>query len=102
MPLNQKIRKEISKKAGEVVNVSIEIDNSPIFYNPHLIECLEAENNLIHRFETSYKASKRYLSKWVDDAKTPDTIVRRITAIITGIQNNYTYQEIIKYKNEKM
>jgi uncharacterized protein YdeI (YjbR/CyaY-like superfamily) len=96
LPLNGKIRKELKKTAGQKVKVAIVIDNSEIIISPLLLESLEDDPEAKAKFEKLPPSHQKYYSRWIEDAKTEATKVKRIVKAIKGLSKGLDFGAMTK------
>lgn len=96
MPLNADIRKGIGKRKGAVLKVQLEEDKATYQMNEAFMECLEDEPSAMAFFKTFPLSHQRYFSKWIDAAKTEETVTRRIAHAVTALSRKMNYSEMIR------
>lgn len=102
MPVNATMRRGIRKEEGASVKVAIEADDSPVLLSADFIECLQDDPDALTFFETLPKGHKNYFSKWIEEAKTPETKASRIAKSLRGLSMGMGYGEMIRYfKNQR-
>ena len=99
--LNAALRKAIGKKHGAMVKVHLMEDKSEFVFNKDFIECLNDEPAAKEFFESLTGSHQRYFSKWIDDAKTEPTRVKRITMAVTALAKKWGYPEMIRSSQGK-
>ena len=96
MPLNADMRKKIHKRHGSMLEVQLEEDKKPFQFNKDFAECLNDEPPAKKFFETLPGSHQRYFSKWIDDAKTEPTRVKRITMAVNALAKKWGYPEMLR------
>jgi hypothetical protein len=96
MPLNAEMRKGIHKRHGAMLKVQLEEDKNPFQFNKDFLECLADEPGAKIFFETLAGSHQRYFSKWIDDAKTEPTRVKRITMAVNALAKKWGYPEMLR------
>lgn len=96
MPVNAVMRKGIGKRHGATVRVQIEADDSPFIFNKDFLECLDDEPKAKEFFETLTPSHQRYFSKWISDAKTEQTKVKRITMSVNALSKKWDYGQMLR------
>jgi hypothetical protein len=96
MALNAAMRKGIHKRHGAMLKVQLEEDKNPFQFNKDFMECLADEPKAKSFFETLSGSHQRYFSKWIDDAKTEPTRVKRITMAVNALANKRGYPEMLR------
>ncbi|MEO6220382.1 MAG: YdeI/OmpD-associated family protein, partial [Ginsengibacter sp.] len=64
-------------------------------------DCLKDEPPALFFFKSLTGSHQRYFSKWIDDAKTEPTRVKRITMAINALSKNWGYPEMIRSSQGK-
>lgn len=101
MVLNATLRKAIGKKEGAMVKAQLEADDSAFIFNKDFIECLADEPAAEQFFKSLTGSHQRYFSKWIDDAKTEPTKVKRITMAVNALAKKLGYSEMIRSSQGK-
>jgi hypothetical protein len=96
MAVNAQMRKGIAKKQGAMLDVRIEKDDSGMQIHPELIACLEEDEEAKQYFESLAPSHRLYFSKWISDAKTEPTKVKRLTQCILALSQNKDYGTMIR------
>jgi uncharacterized protein YdeI (YjbR/CyaY-like superfamily) len=99
--LNAAMRKAIGKRHGAMVNVQLQVDESPFVFNKDFITCLEDEPAAKEFFQGLPGSHQRYFSKWIDEAKTVETRVKRINMSVNALSRKMGYGEMIREAKEK-
>jgi hypothetical protein len=94
--LNAALRKAIGKKHGAMVKVELAEDKSEFVFNKDFLECLADEPAANEFFKTLTGSHQRYFSKWIDDAKTEPTRVKRITMAVNALAKKWGYPEMLR------
>ncbi|MEQ1675681.1 MAG: YdeI/OmpD-associated family protein [Chitinophagaceae bacterium] len=94
--LNAALRKAIGKKHGAMLKVQLEADNSEFIFNKDFIDCLNDEPVANKFFQSLAGSHQRYFSKWIDDAKTEPTRVKRIALAVNALAKQWGYGEMIR------
>lgn len=101
MPLNAAMRKAMGKKAGAMLKVHLETDDSEFVFNEDFMDCL-ADDPIAKKFFQSLPGShQRYFSKWIDSAKTEPTRTKRIAMAINALAKKWGYAEMIRASQGK-
>jgi hypothetical protein len=101
MALNATLQKDIKKRKGAELTVQIEIDNEPLKQNFELLECLSDEPNALSFFNQLPKGHQNYFTKWIESAKTEQTITKRIAMAITAFSRKQGFSEMMKANKNK-
>ncbi len=99
--LNAALRKAIGKKHGAMVSVQLQADNSPFIFNKDFIACLDDEPAAKLFFQSLTGSHQRYFSKWIEDAKTEPTRVKRITMAVNALAKKWGYPEMLRASQGK-
>lgn len=101
MALNASIRKGIRKKAGAMLHVVLEVDDSPRELLPELLDCLAEEPEAAAFFQTLAPSHQRYFSKWIQEAKTIPTQTRRLALTLSALSRKMDYGSMIREQKGK-
>lgn len=96
MPLNAAIRKGIHKKKGAMLNVQIQVDESPFKPNKDFLACLDDDPYAKIFFNSLPKSHRDYFSKWIDAAKTEPTKIKRIAIAVTALSRKMGFPEMLR------
>lgn len=96
LPFNAKMRKGTGKKAGDKVNVELEVDKAAVKLNADLVACLKDDPQAYTFFKTLVPSHQRYFSKWIDDAKTAPTKEKRITLAMSALGRKMNFVKMIR------
>jgi len=99
LTLNKQLRKSISKPVGATLKVQITEDKRELEIFPELLACLQDEPIAYKAFLKLTPSHQRYFSKWVTDAKTDQTRVKRIAITVNAMLTNKTFGEALKSDN---
>lgn len=94
--LNAALRKAIGKKQGAMVKVELLVDNSEFIFNRDFIACMKDEPAAWTFFQSLTGSHQRYFSKWIDDAKTEPTKIKRITMAVNALAKKWGYSEMLR------
>ncbi|MBL7747016.1 MAG: DUF1905 domain-containing protein [Chitinophagaceae bacterium] len=94
--LNAALRKAIGKKHGATVQVQLQEDKSEFVFNKDFIDCLNDEPVANAFFQSLAGSHQRYFSKWIDEAKTETTRVKRIALAVNALAKHWGYGEMIR------
>jgi hypothetical protein len=96
MPLNAKMRKGISKRMGDKLQVQMELDVRQIEPSADFLKCLKQDPEAHAFFKTLSGSHQRYFSKWIDDAKTVTTKTKRIVMALTAFSKKQGFPEMMR------
>ncbi len=94
--LNAALRKAIGKRHGATVQVQLQEDKSDFVFNKDFIDCLNDEPVANAFFQSLAGSHQRYFSKWIDEAKTESTKVKRIALSVNALAKHLGYGEMIR------
>lgn len=109
LPINGKMRKGTGKAAGDKLTVELEVDKAPPKISADFVACLQDDPKANEYFKRLPPSHQRYYSKWIDEAKTPETKAKRITMSLNALARRMhfgmmireskgrSYDDIIKY-----
>lgn len=96
LALNASIRKALQKKAGEYLNVEMQLDPSGYTLHAEFMECLESEPQALNYFKSLTRSHQNYFSKWIESAKTNQTRQQRIVEAVNALFHQQGYPEMIR------
>ena len=105
LPLNAATRKQIKKSKGAMLQVLLEVDESPVILCNELMECLSDEPAALVYFKKLPPSHQKYYSRWIESAKTDATKAKRIAQAVTACARGQQYGEMIrssKVEKEKL
>lgn len=102
LPVNASMRKAIQKNKGDVVEIEMEEDKSPVRLSASLLECLDDEPESKAYFSKLPASHQQYYSKWIESAKTDVTKTKRIAAAIHAFSNKLTYAQMIQLQRKEL
>ncbi len=97
MAVNAAMRKGIAKKQGAMVEMTLSVDEKKYELNADFVACLDDDPNAKSFFETLAPSHQNYFSKWIDDAKTETTKIKRISQAVFGLANKMDYGTMVRY-----
>ncbi|GAB4021957.1 YdeI/OmpD-associated family protein [Spirosoma koreense] len=98
MPINAGMRRGIGKdEEGTPIQVNLEVDTDPLPQSADLLTCLDDEPDALKFFASLAKSHQNYFSKWIEDAKTPETKADRIAKALRGLSMRMSFGETIRY-----
>ena len=101
MAINATMRRGIRKEEGVSIQVTIDVDDSPMPLSEDLMACLEDDPKALDFFNGLTKGHQNYFSNWIESAKTVETKTKRITQAVTGLSLGMGYPEMIRYFKSK-
>ncbi len=101
MPLNAAVRKATGKSHGAELLAELHPDFREIALNTTLMECLSEEPIALKHFNTLAKSHQQYISKWVDSAKSDETIAKRIGLALDALTDKKGFPEMMRAQKLK-
>lgn len=101
MALNAVMRKGIGKRKGAMLKVQLAEDEKGFVFNKDFMDCLNDEPKAKDFFQTLSGSHQRYFSKWIDDAKTEPTRIKRITMAINALAKKWGYPQMLRASQGK-
>jgi uncharacterized protein YdeI (YjbR/CyaY-like superfamily) len=87
LPLNQEHRAAAGVQAGDLVEVTLELDTEPrIVEVPEDLAAALAENGIRDAFDALSTSARKEHVRQVESAKAEDTRTRRIAKIVDGLR----------------
>ena len=97
MALNATIRKSIGKQKGAKVLVILEADDKFIIKPaPEFVDCLGDEPSAFGFFKSLATSHQSYFIKWIDNAKTDPTKIRRIAQAVSALSHKQGFGEMLR------
>jgi hypothetical protein len=102
LALKASLRKQLRKEAGAVVNIELEEDKDFKMEIPEDLElCLSDEDHLMARFLKLPKSHQNWYINWVNSAKTEPTRTKRLVRIVSAMDREMTFAEMMWERKEK-
>jgi len=101
LPFNASIRKATGKKAGDIVRIKFEVDESQLKISADLLRCLKDDPKAYAFFRKLPPSHQRYFSRWIEDAKTPATKTKRITMALIAFESGQGYSEMMRANKDR-
>lgn len=100
LPVNAIMRKGIGKKAGDKIDVVMELDERKPRLSRQLLQCLKEDPEASKFFTTLSPYMQSFYSAWIESAKTIPTKTRRLATVVNSLAQRHNYPEMMKaYKN---
>lgn len=99
--LKADIRKQLGKKEGAMLSLSIEVDTSEAFVSEELMECLNEDKAVLTQFLSQPKSHQTYFHNYILAAKTTATRAGRIVSTINAMHKKQNYGEMIRSLKNK-
>ena len=101
MPFNAAMRKATRKKAGDIIQVQLEADDSPVELSADFLECLADDPEATKYFNSLPKSYQQYYSKWIEAAKTEPTKTKRIAIVVNGLARHMDYGAMLREQRDQ-
>jgi hypothetical protein len=98
IPLKNDLRRKLRKQKGATIQISIEADDRPLPMSEDFLTCLEDEPEALDFFKSLPGSHQRYYSKWIEEAKTEITKIKRIAQAIRGLSSKLDFGTMTKLK----
>ena len=96
MALNAALRKQIKKGKGATLQVQLELDHKEILPPEDLLECLADEPTALHNFNKLPKSHQNYYTRWINEAKTEPTRIKRITKAVLMLSKGGDFGDAVR------
>ena len=96
LALNAALRRKIKKGEGATLLVQLQVDNKEYRLPPDLLECLKDEPAALEYFNKLPPSHQKYYGRWIDEAKTESTRVKRIAKAVTALSNGGSFGQAVK------
>lgn len=97
LALKADIRKGIRKGEGAMLNVSLEHDpDYKVDIPADLQECFDAEPEALDFYNSLPKSHRDYFIKWITEAKTEATRVKRIVQTVNALANGMGFNQMLR------
>jgi uncharacterized protein DUF1905/bacteriocin resistance YdeI/OmpD-like protein len=94
MPVKASTRKTIGKQAGDIVQIRLYVDSSPIKIPEEIIECFKNESpNVYNTFIDFSESEQKVYIDWIYEAKKEETKVERIVKMMERISEGKKFYE---------
>ncbi len=100
MPVNAEMRKALRKKKGDIIEVSIEPDQTELKLSADFLACLEDDPDAKNFFESMPKSHQHYYSKWIESAKAEATKTKRIAIVVNGLARHMDYGAMLREQRD--
>lgn len=96
LPVKKEMRKSLGISLGEQVPMKLELDTNAFEINTELLECLEDDPPAKEFYNSLTPSHQRYFSKWIDQAKTEETKIARLTRCVQALAKKWDYGQMIR------
>jgi len=99
--LNGTLRRKLSKEKGAVVHIELEEDVTFKIEIPEDLDmCLSDEPHLIGNFMKLPKSHRNWYINWLNSAKTEPTRTKRLVKIVSAMDRDMTFGEMMREGKE--
>ncbi len=95
IPLKADVQKKILKRAGDTLEVQLQLQKKAYEINSDFMECLQDEPEAFSFFNSLPQGHRNYFSKWIESAKTQSTKAKRIALSVNALAKKWGYGEMI-------
>lgn len=96
LPLKAALRKQLKKEEGATLRVQLEIDTKEYKLPHDLLQCLADEPLALAYFNKLPPSHQKYYGRWIDEAKTEPTRIKRIATAINTLANGSHFGQAVK------
>lgn len=93
LPVKAEIRKQIKKKEGDYVHITLFHDNDPLEIPEELILCLQDEPMAYEYFNSLTESERNHYIQWIYTSKKEETKVNRIIKTIAQLTKRLKLHE---------
>lgn len=102
LPLKASIRKSLRKEKGAMLALQLEEDKDFKIEMPDdLHECLAEQEHMMNNFLNMPKSHQNYYIKWINEAKTEPTRVKRLTLTVQAMETKMMFDEMMRANKAK-
>lgn len=96
LPVKAELRKQLKRKSGDEVSLQLYLDISEIKILKSFLDCLKDEPEAQRHFNSLPASHQHYYSKWIEEAKTETTRIKRIALAINTLAKKMNYAQMIQ------
>lgn len=96
LAVNATMRKGIRKNVGATVTVNLLLDTTERKVNALLLECLADDPSALSRFKKLPPSHQMYYSKWIEQAKTDSTQIKRIAMTVRALSLHMDFGAMLR------
>ena len=96
LPLNALIRKQLKIGEGALLQVQLQIDTKEYQLPADLLQCLADEPSALAHFNKLPPSHQKYYRRWIDEAKTEPTCIKRIAKAVNALANGGNFGQAVK------
>lgn len=101
LPLNATMRKNIGKKQGAMLELSLSPDKAAYQFNEDFMACLQDEPDSLQFFRSLTPSHQKYFNNWIESAKTDQTRTKRIASTLNALGRKQPFGEMIRSLSSK-
>lgn len=102
LPLKKELQKKIGKRKGAIVSLTLEEDKDFKYEIPDdLDNCLSDIDGALLQFYSMPKSHQNYYIRWLDEAKTSETRLKRLVQTVEAMEKKMDYGEMVRYNKLK-
>lgn len=96
LPLNAALRKQLKKGEGAPLQVRLQVDTKEYQLPADLLQCLADEPLALAYFNKLPPSHQKYYGRWIDEAKTEPTRIKRIATAVNTLANGGNFGQAVK------
>lgn len=93
LPLKSAVRKQIGKKEGDTIHVTLYVDASPLVVPDEILTCLLDAPKAYQFFLTLSDSNQKYYIDWITESKRVETKVDRICKTLERLENGLKFYD---------
>lgn len=102
LPIKKELRQQLRKDLGAIVQLNLEEDKDFKIEIPEDLElCLNDEPQLMENFMKLPKSHRNWYINWLNTAKTEVTRTKRLVKIVSAMDRNLSFGEMMREDKEK-
>ena len=102
LPLKKDLKEKLGKSNGTPVNIELEEDKDFKYEIPDdLAACFDDEEGTLEQFLNQPKSHQNYFIRWLNEAKTDPTRIKRLTMTVNAMLEKLDYAEMIRASKGK-
>jgi len=99
LPVKTALRKLLKKGEGAPLKVKLELDTKVYQLPADLLQCLADEPIALAYFNKLPPSHQKYYGRWIDEAKTEPTRIKRIAKAVNALTNGGDFSQAVKSKD---
>lgn len=102
LPLKKELKKKLAKHNGAPVSLALEEDKDFKYEIPDdLAACFDDAEGTLEQFLNQPKSHQNYFIRWLNEAKTEPTRIKRLTMTVNAMLKKLDYGEMIRASKGK-